>query len=89
MTIDQARELLRRPRAKLKASGLEKDGGLELFRFGVTFPFGESATEQRSVELRFSKIVSVDTMPVSLTKSQAFKALSEFAREDEESQQAM
>lgn len=89
ITIDRARELLHRPRAKLKASGLEKDGGLELFRFGVTFSFGECATEKRSVEFRFSHIISLDTVPISLTRSQALKALFEFAREDEESQQVM
>ena len=87
ITIDQARELLRRPRAKIKASGLEKDGGLELFRFGVTFPF--SAIEKRAVGLEFSAVFSVNISPVSLTKSQALGALFKFAREDEESQQAM
>lgn len=84
ITIDEARELLRRPRAKLKASGLEKDGGLELFRFGVTFPLGATATEERAVKLEFSTVSSVNTSPVSLTKRQAYMALAEYAGEDEE-----
>ncbi|KAH0288789.1 hypothetical protein M436DRAFT_80276 [Aureobasidium namibiae CBS 147.97] len=86
ITINQARELLHRPRAKIEASGHEKDGGLELFRFGITFT--SSAIEQPAIKLDFSTVLSKDTPPVSLTKSQALAALFEFAREDEESQQA-
>lgn len=83
VTIEQARELLRGPRAKLVSSGKEKDGGLELFRFAITFP--SAATERLSLNLKFSPVLSKDTVPINLTKSQAFRALAEYAREDEES----
>ncbi|CAD0112092.1 unnamed protein product [Aureobasidium uvarum] len=82
ITIDQAIEVLRRPRAKLLSSGTEKDGGLELFDFEFTFP--SAAVEKSCQDLKFSSILSVETLPIYLTKSQAFRALAESAREDEE-----
>ena len=87
ITVDQAIELLRGPRAKLKSSGLEKDGGLEVIRFDITFPL--TTTDVRAVDLRFSAVLSVDTVPTSLTKLQALEALTEYAREESKSQQAM
>lgn len=89
ITVDQARELLRRPRAKLISSGEDQDGGLQLFRFCINFPLTATSSEKAVIGFKFSAIISVGTSPVSLTKSQAFKALFEFAREDEESQQAV
>jgi hypothetical protein len=89
ITVDQARELLRRPRAKLISSGEDQDGGLQLFRFCINFPLTATPAEKVAIEFKFSAIISVGTSPVSLTKSQAFKALFEFAREDEESQRAI
>ncbi|KAG9808984.1 hypothetical protein KCU98_g10597, partial [Aureobasidium melanogenum] len=83
ITVDQARKLLHGPRAKLVSSGKEKDGGLELFSFAFTFP--SAAIETRSLNFNFSPVLSKETVPVSLTKSQAFRALAEYAREDEES----
>ncbi|KAK6004616.1 hypothetical protein QM012_008478 [Aureobasidium pullulans] len=83
VTVDRVRKLLHGPRAKLISSGKEKDGGLELFSFAFTFP---SATiENRSLDFSFTRVRSKETSPVKLTKSQAFSALAEYAREDEES----
>ncbi|CAD0092139.1 unnamed protein product [Aureobasidium vineae] len=73
ITVDQARELLRRPRAKIVSSGTEKDGGLELCDFEFTFL--SAAVEKRCL----------DSMPLYLTKSQASRVLAEYAKEDEES----
>ncbi|KAG9697433.1 hypothetical protein KCU95_g3712, partial [Aureobasidium melanogenum] len=82
ITVDQARKLLHGPRAKIVSSGKEKDGGLELFSFAFTFP--SAATEARPLDFNFSPVLSKETIPVGLTKSQAFRALAEYAREDEE-----
>ncbi|CAD0100209.1 unnamed protein product [Aureobasidium mustum] len=83
VTVEQARELLRGPRAKLVSSGKDKDEGLELFQFAITFP--SAVAERLPLDLKFTPILSKETVPVNLTKSQAFRALAEYAREDEES----
>ncbi|KAG9592705.1 hypothetical protein KCU77_g4248, partial [Aureobasidium melanogenum] len=83
ITVDQARKILHGPRAKLVSSGKEKDGGLELFSFAFTFPCAAIVT--RPLNFNCSPIRSKETVPVGLTKSQAFRALAEYAREDEES----
>ncbi|KAH0391197.1 hypothetical protein KCU89_g14778, partial [Aureobasidium melanogenum] len=85
ITVDQARKILHGPRAKLVSSGKEKDGGLELFSFAFTFPSAANETRPLNFNFKFSPVRSKETIPVSLTKSQAFRALAEYAREDEES----
>jgi hypothetical protein len=84
LTIDQAREVLHGPRAKITSCGEDKGGGLELVELSMLFPF--PATETRAVELKFSTVLSVDTLPVSLTRIQALRALTEYAMEDAEMQ---
>jgi hypothetical protein len=84
LTFDQAREVLRGPRAKITSCGEDKDGGLELVELSMTFPF--PATENRIVDFKFSTVLSVDTLPVSLTRIQALRALTEYAMEDAEVQ---
>lgn len=83
VTVEQAREFLRGPRAKLVSSGKDKDEGLELFQFAITF--SSAVAERPPLDLKFTPILSKETVPVNLTKSQAFRALAEYAREDEES----
>ncbi|KAG9524729.1 hypothetical protein KCV07_g1657, partial [Aureobasidium melanogenum] len=85
ITVDQARKILHGPRAKLVSSGKEKDGGLELFSFAFSFPSAAIETRPLNFNFKFSPVRSKETIPVSLTKSQAFRALAEYAREDEES----
>jgi hypothetical protein len=87
LTVDQAREILRGPHACITSSGDAKDGGLELMRLSVLFH--HSTYENRAADLTFSTIRSVETLPVSLTRSQAYTALGQYAREDEESQQGV
>jgi hypothetical protein len=81
LTVDQAREILRGPHACITSSGDAKDGGLELMRLSVLFH--PSTYENRAIDLKFSTIRSVETLPVSLTKTQALKALMEYATEEE------
>ncbi|KAG9558904.1 hypothetical protein KCU71_g6815, partial [Aureobasidium melanogenum] len=85
ITVDQARKILHGPRAKLVSSGKEQDGGLELFSLAFTFPSAAIETRPLRFNFNFSPVCSKETVPVSLTRSQAFRALAEYAREDEES----
>jgi hypothetical protein len=87
LTMEQAREVLRGPRAKITSCGENKNGSLELVELSMLFPF--PATENRVVELKFSTVLSVDTPPVSLTRIQALRALTEYAMEDDELQRGV
>jgi hypothetical protein len=87
LSVDQARELLRGPHARITNSGDAKDGGLELIKLSVLFH--PSTYETRAVDLKFSTVRSVETLPVTLTKTQALKALMEYATEEEELHQGV
>ncbi|THX95469.1 hypothetical protein D6D02_09952 [Aureobasidium pullulans] len=86
ISMDQARQLLRRARIKLVSSGNEDERGLQMFEFDVSYP---EASLEATVELnllKISPILSVETVPVVITKTQALKRLLEYAQEDEMAQ---
>lgn len=86
ISMDQARQLLRRARIKLVSSGNEDERGLQMFEFDVSYPEALLEATAELTLLKFSPILSVETVPVVITKTQALKRLVECAQEDEVAQ---
>ena len=84
--MDLARQLLRRARIKLVSSGSEDERGLQIFEFDVSYPEASLEATVELTLLKFSPILSVETVPVVITKTQALKRLLEYAQEDEVAQ---
>ncbi|OBW66365.1 MAG: Ubiquitin-conjugating enzyme [Aureobasidium pullulans] len=86
ISMDQARQLLRRARIKLVSSGNDNERGLQMFEFDVSYPEASLEATVELTLLKFSPILSVETVPVVITKTQALKRLLEYAQEDEVAQ---
>ncbi|KEQ86439.1 hypothetical protein M438DRAFT_343890 [Aureobasidium pullulans EXF-150] len=86
ISMDQARQLLRRARIKLVSSGNEDERGLQMFEFDVSYPEASLEATVELTLLKFSPILSIETVPIVITKTQALKRLLEYAQEDEVAQ---